>query len=290
MALDLKQVEKSGRKIRKLLKRMSAQPRPEEIHDFRTNSRQVEAALQAFGLDSARTGRSVLKPLSRMRKRAGKIRDMDVLTNYATNIRHEDSEKDCAVQLLEFLGAQRHKHAKKFHSLSQHEGSRLRKRLKQSQKKLTRRAAQAQSKGSPNAEVPALALEIGSDLASVPRLNHGNLHPFRLKVKELRNVLKLGDASDQALMDALGQTKDAIGEWHDWEELVAIAERVLEHGAQCRLIRQLKEITAKKFQMALTQAEQLRKRYFGAGKKKARGSRPASPAEPVRSAALKLVA
>lgn len=123
MALDLKQIEKPGRKIRKLLKKMSAQPSPEEIHDFRTSSRQMEATLQAFGLDSARTGRSVLKPLSRMRRRAGKIRDMDVLTSYATNIRHEDSEKDCAVQLLEYLGAQRRKHTKTFHSLSQQEGS-----------------------------------------------------------------------------------------------------------------------------------------------------------------------
>lgn len=107
----------------------------------------------------------------------------------------------------------------------------------------------------------------------------------------MRNVLKLGDMPNQELIDALGKTKDAIGEWHDWEELVAIAERVLEHGDQCRLIRQLKDITAKKYQTALTQAEQLRKRYLDAeAKKKARGARPASPGEPVRSAALKLVA
>src|SRR6266702_8962583 len=61
MALDFKQVQKPGRKLRKFLKKMQAQPSPEQIHDFRTNSRQMEATLHAFGLDSARKGRRVLK-------------------------------------------------------------------------------------------------------------------------------------------------------------------------------------------------------------------------------------
>jgi hypothetical protein len=43
----------------------------------------MEASLQAFGLENSGLGRRVLKPLSRLRKRAGKIRDMDVLTSYA---------------------------------------------------------------------------------------------------------------------------------------------------------------------------------------------------------------
>jgi hypothetical protein len=56
--------------------------------------------------------------------------------------------------------------------------------------------------------------------------------------------------------------KDAIGEWHDWEELVNVADRVIDHGSECRLIQQLKSTTRNKFESALSQAEQLRKRYF----------------------------
>jgi CHAD domain-containing protein len=101
MAVEFKKVRKPGRTLRKLLKRMGARPTPEQVHDFRTNSRKLEANLEAFGMDGSRLGKRVLKPLSRFRKRAGKIRDMDVLTSYAASIQPQDSEKDCAVQLLE---------------------------------------------------------------------------------------------------------------------------------------------------------------------------------------------
>ena len=82
MALDFKRVQKPVRKLRKLLKKMSAEPTPQQVHDFRTNSRNMEATLNAFGLEDSGLGRRVLKLLSRLRKRAGKVRDMDVLTSY----------------------------------------------------------------------------------------------------------------------------------------------------------------------------------------------------------------
>jgi CHAD domain-containing protein len=43
MALDLNRADKPVRKLRKLLKKMSNPPTPEEVHDFRTNSRRVDA-------------------------------------------------------------------------------------------------------------------------------------------------------------------------------------------------------------------------------------------------------
>ena len=58
------------------------------------------------------------------------------------------------------------------------------------------------------------------------RLNRNNLHPYRLKVKELRNVLQLSNrADDIEFVEKLGQVKDAIGDWHDWEELVRIPRK-----------------------------------------------------------------
>ena len=137
----------------------------------------------------------------------------------------------------------------------------------------------------------SVALQLGSRLASGPRLNHSDLHPFRLKVKELRNVLRLAETPEQNLVDALGSVKDVIGEWHDWQELVAIADKTLDHGSQCKLIQALKTTTQKKFDDALSEAEHLRKRYLAlASKKRPTRTRSASPPEPVLRAALKLAA
>jgi len=53
----------------------------------------------------------------------------------------------------------------------------------------------------------------------------------------------------------------------------------------------LKATTRKKFDNALSEAEQLRKRYLGvSGKKRPTGSQPAAPPEPLLRAAMKLAA
>jgi CHAD domain-containing protein len=290
MAVVFKKVRKPGRKLRKLLKRMGARPTPEQVHDFRTNSRKLEANLEAVGMDGSRLGKRVLKPLSRFRKRAGKIRDMDVLTSYAASIQPQDSEKDCAVQ-LEYLGAKRRRHAKKFNGASRQDGPVLIKRLKKIERELAKSEARTENGGRPESMASSMALQLGSRLASGARLNHSNLHPFRLKVKELRNVLRLAGDPDQNLLDALGSVKDVIGEWHDWEELVGIAEKTLDHGTQCKLTQTLKATTQKKFDNALWEAEQLRKRYLGlSDKKRAPRSQSAGPPEPLLRAAMKLAA
>jgi CHAD domain-containing protein len=290
MAVEFKKVRKPGRKLRKLLKRMGARPTPEQVHDFRTNSRKLEANLEAFGMDGSRLGKRVLKPLSRFRKRAGKIRDMDVLTSYAASIQPQDSEKDCAVQ-LEYLGAKRRRHAKKFNGASRQDGPVLIKRLKKIERELAKSEARTENGGRPESMASSMALQLGSRLASGARLNHSNLHPFRLKVKELRNVLRLAGDPDQNLLDALGSVKDVIGEWHDWEELVGIAEKTLDHGTQCKLTQTLKATTQKKFDNALSEAEQLRKRYLGlSDKKRPPRSQSAEPPEPLLRAAMKLAA
>jgi CHAD domain-containing protein len=289
MAIDFERVQKPARKLRKLLKTMSAEPTPEHVHDFRTNSRNMEATLQAFALENSGLGRRVLKPLSRLRKRAGKVRDMDVLTTYAASVDAKDGEKDCAVRLLEYLGARRHKYARKFHSASRQDGSKLRRRLKQVARELGRKEASIEDKKTIPAEPSSSALKLASDLGSIPRLDHSNLHPFRLQVKELRNVLRLAEAPDLDLIAALAMVKDSIGEWHDWQELVNIADKVLDHGSQCRLMQQLKSTTHDKFESALSQAEKLRKRYFGVFGEKKPSRRSAEPAEPVVRSAMKLV-
>jgi CHAD domain-containing protein len=285
MALDLQEMEKPVRKLRKLLKKLPKQPSPKQVHAFRTNSRRLEATLEALDLDATRQGRRILKPLGRVRKRAGKVRDMDVLTGYVANLRQPDGEQECATELLEYLGAERQRYAKKLYSTAQKRRTRLRKQLKRGQKKFRELRADAEVA---NHSAPASVLQITTELNTPARLNHGNLHPFRLKVKELRNVLKLADRPDEKLDDLLGQVKDSIGEWHDYEELVSIAEKVLDHGPECKLIRALKELTRNKFQAALARAERLRQQQLG--KSKDRRTQAPSPSKPVWTAAMKLAA
>ena len=76
--------------------------------------------------------------------------------------------------------------------------------------------------------------------------------PYRLKVKELRYVLQMaGDAERNELVARLGEVKDAIGEWHDWETLAGIAAEQLTHGARCPLVHQIRSTVSREYDRAL---------------------------------------
>src|SRR3954464_13891640 len=136
MALDPKRAAKPVRKLRKLLKKMPAVANADDFHRVRTSSRRIEATIQALSLDSGHNGRQVLKRVSRLRKRAGKVRDMDVLTEYLSSISPDKEEKECYVQLVEHLGAQRLKYAKKFESARQRCAPEMDKQLKRASRQI----------------------------------------------------------------------------------------------------------------------------------------------------------
>ena len=117
---------------------------------------------------------------------------MDVLTSYAASVDAKDGEQDCAVQLLEHLGAQRRKYAKKFHSASRQDGSELRRRLKQVRRELCRKEESAVDNKTLPAEPSSSALKLASELGSIPRLDHSNLHPFRLQAEGTAKHTSIG--------------------------------------------------------------------------------------------------
>jgi CHAD domain-containing protein len=298
MALDVNRAEKPVRKLRKLLKKMPAMPGADDIHAFRTNSRRIEATLQALSLDSENNCRRILKELSHLRKRAGKVRDMDVLTDYLLSQSQREKEKECSVQLLEHLGAQRQRYAKKFDSARQQYALELNKRLKRTSRQMGK-VLPSNGKKDPDgdsvsAEVTASALRLLAGLSQPARLGKTNLHPYRLKVKELRNLLQMAENSDQQeFVQHLGEVKDAIGEWHDWEELAAIAREVLDHGANCQLLPELRRTAETKYRNALALSAALRKKFLRMpehGNKRKAQHRQRGPAEPVWLATAALVA
>jgi len=293
MALNAKRVQKPFRKLRKLLRRMPRQPLPHQVHDLRTHTRELEAMAAALSLDSHSSVKRLLKDLARIRKRAGKVRDLDVLTSYAA-ILHPQGEEDCSVQLLEHLGAQRRKKARKLHAVVAKYGSEARGELKQSSRTFERQLCQSEdSDCDPEdaaARATASALKLERELAAPLRLDRRNLHPYRLKVKELRTVLRMAEESDgvEAFVDVLGEVKDSIGAWHDWEELLSMAREVLDHGTACKLLRELKRTCGDKYDAALTRTENLRRSYFPGPRGKNSQSR--KPTEPVWTARTAIAA
>ena len=291
MALDKTRIQKSISKLRKLLGKAPKRPTPEEIHDLRTQARRFETAMVALALDSKKNERRLLRNLAGVRRRAGKIRDMDVFTEHAAKVR---GEPECLIQVREYLGAERYRHSKQLHALAQETGKTIRRRLKRTSIRIEKLLPDGMKKASDSinaapADAMATALELATELATPATLNKNNLHQYRLKVKELRYVLQMADhPGNREFMGKLTEIKDAIGEWHDWEELIGIASGVLAHQGECKFLRETKAISHRKYQHALALANKLRREYLrssdGAGKRASAGSAARVPAAPVLEA------
>ncbi|MBV9342356.1 MAG: CHAD domain-containing protein, partial [Acidobacteria bacterium] len=212
MSLDEKKLEKSFLKLGKLVRKVSKNPTQNEVHDIRTSTRRVEATLQALQLNRSREGRRVLRAVTPIRKKAGDVRDMDVLTGFSATLSN-NGDRQCLVKLLEHLGQERGR-----------DGTKLRKTIAKHRKAAIRSLKHCASlieknfekRSSSNTErwpidATADALRISGELSKWPKLSSENLHAFRLKVKEMRYVLQLSGKQSK-LAERLGKVKDQIGE------------------------------------------------------------------------------
>ena len=122
MALEPKKVGKAARRLRRFLKKHSGQLTPDQVHRLPTTIRRLEAVADAALPQRGHRDRAALREVSRIRKRAGKIRDMDVLTANAISVTVPKSQQEQLIILVQHLGANRHKQAKRLHSLARNKG------------------------------------------------------------------------------------------------------------------------------------------------------------------------
>lgn len=269
MAIQVEDVQQPLRKLRKQLKDWPDDPAIEEVHKLRTETRRIEAIAAALRLEKEPQMQRLLKEMTPVRKAAGKVRDLDVLAGHGLNLAKDKEAKDVEdaslVRLMEQLGAMRAKAAADLQDVIAEHRKDARYGLAQSAKQIQAMFAGDGEHGSGKAlpDAVAVALEQASELGRWPRLTATNIHRFRIEVKKLRSMLQLSADSDAKLVDALGQVKDAVGEWHDWLEFAKIAEKVLDAETEGALVRQLKQIAKDKLKEAMAAANSLRRQYLG---------------------------
>src|SRR5262245_32893926 len=145
MSFDIQRIQKSTRRVRKFLQKNSKRPSSYAIHNLRTSTRSLETTFTALRLNSKGTVKRLLRDLTRVRKSAGKVRDMDVLTAHTLTL-NQAGEQDCLVQLLEHLGAERNKCAKKLRLVIENDSAQIRRKLKQGSKRVEKLFNRAENK------------------------------------------------------------------------------------------------------------------------------------------------
>jgi CHAD domain-containing protein len=227
------------------LRKLSAQQRPERVHSFRTNTRRLETLLEELVPRRSRNQKKLLKMLGAVRKRAGKLRDLDVqlAALRSLKIAQEPRRK---TQLTQGLIELRTTHEKK-----------LRKMLTRELLRETRRRLKKASK-----EVKHLRcrdpLAVARDIltrATAPAgpLTEDVLHQYRIRVKRARYASEFATRSTQSeqFTAQLKRLQDALGHWHDWLTLTHTATDLLGGVHESPLVAALHNVTAVKFRQAV---------------------------------------
>jgi CHAD domain-containing protein len=231
-------------KLARQLGKVASNPLPENVHQFRTATRRVEAILEELVPESDRNQRKLLKMLSRLRKRAGRVRDLDVQMVALRNLKVSEAPNQKS-EVLEMLAELRTKREKKLTKALDPETVRqVRKRLKKADSDL------AIPENSPYAL--GVSLQLFTALARQPApLTEAVLHQYRITGKRVRYIAELaGDSPEaQRVVTQLKHMQDSLGEWHDWLTLTETVKQSLD-GTNSALLAALNNITRAKFRDA----------------------------------------
>jgi len=210
----------------------------------------MAATLPALG----RKEQKLLKQLDRLRRRAGKVRDLDVQIQALGSLRLESITRDRA-RVMAFLEKARAKRESKLLRAFQNEvDGGLHKRLSRTATRLQREFSKPAHADSDEQRFLAAALDkFATVVKQHPALSEGNLHDFRMGCKQVRYLAEMAGEGPRvaAVIEPLKRIQDAIGVWHDWLTLAATAENVLTPSGQAPLLAALRASTRSKYLEAL---------------------------------------
>lgn len=230
-------------KVARQLSRLDSHAQADEVHHFRTAARRVEAFLELLLPEPDRNQRKLLKQLSKARRRAGRVRDLDVQMAALHGLKAPEQPRIKAevLQALSEIRAKRNRQLLK--SLDKETVRDLRRRLKRAENDVT---ASAKVK-------PLIERRLSAFLSQADPSNEKSLHQYRIEGKKIRYLAELGDENPdtQRIIDELRRMQNALGDWHDWLILNSTLLKLLPGLENSPLLSAVRNISKVKYREAL---------------------------------------
>jgi CHAD domain-containing protein len=270
MSIDPKRCRAVFQKLERDLVKLSSKPQAQSVHRFRTGTRRLQILLGELSPKLDRNEKKLLKLLSRIRKRAGKVRDLDVQSAALRSLKvpREPRRKTQLVnQLIELRTQQEKKLRKEVDDPTVHE---ILKRLKRASKRFDPESAH-----DPLAVAKAMLQNI--ERASEP-LSETVLHQYRILSKRARYAAEFAPPSPAAdrFIAEVKRIQDASGDWHDWLTLTETADQRLGDLRESPLVAELHNVTGAKYRHAVSVLSQMRSTAPSASRAAARPSSAAA--------------
>jgi len=223
---------------------LARKPTPENVHGFRTSSRRVEALLRELTAKRSSNDKKLLKRLSRLRKKAGKVRDIDaqLAALRSLNFPQEASRKARLAHTLSDARTRARKRLQK--DLDKKSINQIRQRSKRASK---------QFRLGPDVSPLTVAKRMMNALGASNPNDEQMLHHYRIVGKRARYVAELAKDEPEAklLLEQLKRMQDRIGDWHDWLQLQTRAQKLFGGASDSALVAALRNITRAKYRLAV---------------------------------------
>jgi CHAD domain-containing protein len=270
MSIEPKRIRAVFQKLERDLIKLFSKPQPDSVHRFRTGTRRLQILLGELSPKLDRNEKKLLRLLGRIRKRAGKVRDLDVQSAALRSLKvpREPRRKTQLVNQLIELRAQQEKKLRK--AVDKASVREIRKRLK-------RAAGRFDLKASRDPLAVAKAMLETVDRAGAP-LTETVLHQYRILSKRARYAAEFAKPSAQAdqFIAQLKRIQDASGDWHDWLTLTQTANQHLGDVRESPLVAELHNVTGAKFRRAVAVLSQMRGKQVADSRHAAMPSVPAA--------------
>lgn len=290
MPVDYQRNQLLFRRLSRALGQVSKHPRPDAVHQFRTTARRIESLLDALAASPDPDARKLLKRVGRIRRRAGRLRDVDVQMAALRTLKL-GRETERKQRLAKFLENQRARREKKLlAALDPDTIRKLRKRMRRVALAVAAPPTTNGAKPAPALEpVPEALRRFAAFVRSHGALTEATLHQYRMDGKRIRYMAEMAgdDPVGKQVVHELKRMQDSIGDWHDWFALTQTAQEVFAPASECPLLSALRNITRAKFNQAVRVATEVKRNLLSIHRSlAAQRRRPApAPAAPGTTAA-----
>ena len=257
MPIDAKRSRSTFQRLGRELTRLAKHPAPGSVHKFRTNSRRVEALLSEVVPELTRNNKKLLKLLSRLRKKAGRVRDLDV--------------EIASLRTLKIPGGNGHK-TQFVDALVQERIRREQQLAKAFSRKIAAELGKRLRRAASDLDVPNSVEPVNLTLLKLAQLGRDNalltektLHQYRIIGKRARYIAELAhqDAAATQIVEQLKHMQDIIGDWHDWLKLTQKAEALFGGIRDSALVAMLRNVTQAKFRQSVDAVAETRAALSG---------------------------
>jgi CHAD domain-containing protein len=254
MSFEEKRIKSLSENLSVTVSNLTHDVTPKNVHRLRTTIRRIESLTGYAHLDLGRKQEKALFTLAALRKRAGKVRDLDVQAKLLDAIANTSTRQDRQA-LTEALKRKRNRQAERLQdAIAKAQDSRLSAHVD----RLLQKVAEALALATPSApliqasqEVARLSAEFEVNSSTKAKV----LHKIRIKIKKTRYLAELAEetAEQERFVGELKSAQDVLGDWHDWEELTFTAEKLFADRVNCPLLVEVRALFAAK-QVAATAA------------------------------------